>query len=82
MNDIAADPSGLINAVASALGHLPWRSKNLQKNVADDVMLKVVEILSTGRYKGDEVKLLLNGLTVDKVHEPNRKKLSIHYKGD
>lgn len=78
----AVDPSSLINLVTSVLGHLPWRSKNLQKNVAEDVMLKLMEILAVGHYKEDEVRRLLDGLTVDKTHSPNNKKLSIYYERD
>ena len=76
------DPSSLINFVTTLLGHLPWRSKNLQENVADDVMLKLVEKLPVGCYKEDEVRRQLDGLTVDKTHSPNNRKLSIYYERD
>ena len=72
----------MTNLATSVLGHLPWRSKDLRKNVAEDVMLKLVEKLAVGNYKEDEVRRLPDGLTVDTTHSPNNKKLSICYARD
>ncbi len=74
-----ADPLAIINTVVSTLGHIPARSRGLQKNVADDVMLKLVEGMTKRRYKKYELKSMLNGLTVHKTHKPDQRKLSIRY---
>lgn len=63
------------------MGHLPIRSRGIQKNVADDVMIKLLEMMSGNKYTEDELKRLINNLTVDKVHKPNRRILRIRYGG-
>lgn len=73
------DPLAMINAAVSTLGHIPKRSRGLQKNVADDVMLKLVEGMTRRRYKTAELKSVLDGLTVHKTHKPDQRKLSIRY---
>lgn len=73
------DVSDLVNFVVSLLGHIPVRSRGVQKNVTDDVMIKLLEMISSGKYNGDELKRLINNLTVDKVHEPDRRRLRIRY---
>ena len=49
-------------------------------NVADDVMLKLIEGMQKGGCREDETMKLLDGLTVEKVHKPNSKRISIRYK--
>ena len=75
------DVSDVISAVATLMGHLPIRSRGIQKNVADDVMIKLLEMMSGNKYTEDELKRLINNLTVDKVHKPNRRILRIRYGG-
>ena len=73
------DVSSIINMAASLMGHMPGRSRDVQKNVADDVMIKLLEMMSRNKYSEGELKRLLNNLTVDKVHKPNRKRIRIGY---
>ena len=73
------DMPDVINMVASLLGHMPVPSRSIQKNVADGVMIKLLEMMSSGKYSEGELKRLINNLTVDKVHEPNRRRLRIRY---
>lgn len=73
--------SDVISTVATLMGHVPVRSRGIQKNVADDVMIKLLEIMSGNKYTEDELKMLINNLTVDKVHKPNRRILRIRYGG-
>ena len=75
------DVSDVISTVATLMGHVPVRSRSIQKNVADDVMIKLLEIMSGNKYTEDELKRLINNLTVDKVHKPNRRILRIRYGG-
>lgn len=58
--------SDMINAAASLMGHIPTQSRGIQKNVADDVMMKVLEMMSIDKYSECEMRRLLNNLTVDK----------------
>lgn len=76
------DVSDVISTVATLMGHVPVRSRSIQKNVADDVMIKLLEIMSGNKYTEDELKRLINNLTVDKVHKPNRRILRIRYGGN
>lgn len=76
------DMSDMVNTAVSLLGHLPRRSTHIQKNVADDVMIKVLETISEGNYTGAELKTLINNLTVDKLHKPNHRRLRIRYEED
>lgn len=71
--------SSIINMAASLMGHMPGRSRDVQKNVADDVMIKLLEMMSRNKYSEGELKRPLNNLTVDKAHKPNRKRIRIGY---
>lgn len=75
------DVSTIVNMAASLMGHMPGRSRDVQKNVADDVMIKLLEMMSRNKYSESELKRLLNNLTVDKIHKPNRKRIRIGYGG-
>lgn len=69
----------MINTALSTLGHVPIRSRGLQKSVAGDVMPKLVEGMARRRYKTAELKSALDGLAVHKTHKPDQRKPSIRY---
>ena len=73
------DVSSIINMAASLMGHMPGRSRDVQKNVADDVMIKLLEMMSRNKYSEGELKGLLSDLTVDKVHKPSRRRIRTGY---
>lgn len=73
------DVSSIINLATTLMGYIPGRSSEIQKNVADDVMIKLLNMMTSNKYSGDEIKRLINNLTVDKIHKPNRRRLRIWY---
>ena len=75
------DAQDAINAVAARLVHVPARSRGIQKNVADDVMTRLLEMMPDGRCGEGELRRLINGLTADSVRGPGYGRLRIQYEG-
>ena len=64
----------------SALGTVTSKLHGVEKNVVDDVVLEIVR--KTPPHKkidSEELKNILDGLNVDKIHIPGYKKVKIRY---
>lgn len=64
----------------SALGTVASRLHGVEKNVVDGVVLEIVQKTPDGqKASSEEIKKILDGLKVNKLHIPGYKRVKIRY---
>ena len=74
------NPVDAFLATLSALGTVASKLHGVEKNVVDDVVLEIVRKTSHDKkIDSEEIKTILDGLIVNKIHMPGYKKVKIRY---